>query len=150
MDSSWRSRLAWMAAALWWGSLTAVGAWVVPLLFAYLPTPSLAGQMAARLFSAQTWVALACGLLLLMLIRPRDAAQVDASAQRSLGWVVAGMVLALVLEFGVAPRILAREDLRLWHAVGSALFVLQWVCAGAALWRQGRALRSETAPDPQV
>ena len=141
-----------MASALWWGSLTAVGAWVVPLLFAQLPTPAMAGQMASRLFSAQTWVALACGLLLLMLLRPRDATQVDADAQRSLGWVVAGMVVALVLEFGVAPRILAREDLRLWHTVGSALFALQWVCAGAVLWRQGRTqiLRSAIAPDPQV
>ncbi len=141
MHPSWRDRLALMAAALWWGSLTAVGAWVVPMLFMHLPTPAMAGQMAARLFTAQTWVALACGLLLLMLLRPRDATQVDAAGQRSLAWVAAGMALALLIEFGVAPRILAREDLRLWHSLGSALFALQWVCAGAALWRQGRAGR---------
>ena len=46
-------------------------------------------------------------------------------------------LLALLLEFVVAPRIGAREDLRLWHSLGSALFALQWVCAGVVLWRQG-------------
>ena len=131
----WRSRLALLAAALWWGSLTAVGAWVVPLLFAHLPTPAQAGQMAARLFAAQTWVAMACGLVVLMALRPREASSLPASAQRTFAWVAAGMLLALLLEFAVAPRIVARQDLRLWHSVGSALYALQWLAAGATLWR---------------
>jgi hypothetical protein len=38
-----RDRLPVMLAALWWGSLTAVGFVVVPLLFAHLPTPAMAG-----------------------------------------------------------------------------------------------------------
>lgn len=137
MHTPWRVRLSLLAAALWWGSLTALGAWVVPLLFIQLPAPSLAGNMAARLFTAQTWVALGCGLLLLMALRPRGADRLDAVAQRTLAWVAAGMLLAIGLEFVVAPRIVAREDLRLWHSMGSALLGLQWVCAGAALWRQG-------------
>ena len=49
------ARVAPFAAALWWGSLTAVGFVVVPLLFKFLPTPAMAGHMAARLFTAQTW-----------------------------------------------------------------------------------------------
>ena len=47
-------RLPVLLAALWWGSLTTLGALVVPLLFAYLPMPAMAGNMAARLFAAQT------------------------------------------------------------------------------------------------
>ena len=138
----WRARIALMTAALWWGSLTAVGAWVVPLLFTNLPTPALAGQMAGRLFAAQTWVALGCGLVLMMLARA--SAQVDEEGRESspmawahgaLAWVAAGLLVALVGEFGVAPRILARENLKLWHAVGSALYALQWVCAGGVLWK---------------
>ena len=66
MSESVRLRLAVLAGGLWWGSLTVLGAVVVPLLFAHLPSAQLAGGMAARLFSAQTWVSLACGLLLMM------------------------------------------------------------------------------------
>ena len=75
-------------AALWWGSLTTLGFAVVPLLFAYLPSPALAG-----------------------------------------------MLLALLVEFAVAPRILARENLRLWHGVGSAMYLLQWICAAVTFAR---------------
>lgn len=128
-------RLGLLAAALWWGSLTAVGAWVVPLLFAHLPTPALAGGMAAKLFAAQTWVALGCGLVLLMVSRPRGPAPRMDWAGGALAWLLAGLLAALLLEFGVAPRIVARENLKLWHAVGSGLYLLQWICAGAVLYK---------------
>ena len=39
-------RLPNFIAALWWGSLSTVGLLAVPLLFAHLPTPALAGGMA--------------------------------------------------------------------------------------------------------
>lgn len=141
-----RDRLALFAAALWWGSLTAVGAWVVPLLFVHLPTPALAGNAAARLFAAQTWVAVGSGLVLLMVARRHamddpDAPSPLAWAQGALVWVLAGLLLALLSEFAVAPRIVARENLRLWHTVGSAMFGLQWVCAGVALWKVGGVRR---------
>ena len=48
------ARLPAFIAALWWGSLSTVGFLVVPLLFVHLPTPAMAGAMAARLFAAQT------------------------------------------------------------------------------------------------
>jgi len=128
-------RLGLLAAALWWGSLTAVGAWVVPLLFAHLPTPALAGGMAAKLFAAQTWVALGCGGVLLIVSRPRGQAPRMDWAGGALAWLLAGLLAALLLEFGVAPRIVARENLKLWHAVGSGLYLLQWLCAGAVLYK---------------
>jgi len=134
----WRHRLALLAAALWWGSLTAVGAWVVPLLFAHLPTPAMAGGMAARLFSAQAWVAVGCGLLLLLALRGRgdDPVRIDA-AGGAFGFILAGMLIAMLLEFAVAPRIVARDNLRLWHGVGTGMFALQWLCAGVVLWKLG-------------
>jgi hypothetical protein len=128
-------RLGLLAAALWWGSLTAVGAWIVPLLFAHLPTPALAGGMAAKLFAAQTWVALGCGGVLLIVSRPRGQAPRMDWAGGALAWLLAGLVAALLLEFGVAPRIVARENLKLWHAAGSGLYLLQWACAGAVLYK---------------
>jgi hypothetical protein len=43
------------------------------------------------------------------------------------------MLLALLSEFAVAPRIVARENLRLWHSVGTLMYAVQWVCAGVTL-----------------
>lgn len=135
MGGAWKERVAVLAAALWWGSLTATGLWVVPLLFAHLPTPAMAGQMAAKLFTAQTWVALGCGVLLMMASRSRQQANPMNWARGALGFVLAGVLLALLAEFAVAPRILTRQDLRLWHTVGSAMYLLQWTCAAIVLYR---------------
>ncbi len=139
-------RLGLLAASLWWGSLGAVGFWVVPLLFAHLPTPAMAGSMAAKLFSAQTWVALGCGGVLLMVSRPRGGAPRMDWAGGALAWLLAGLLAALLLEYGVAPRIAARENLKLWHAVGSGLYLLQWGCAGVVLWKLAGATAREGTP----
>jgi hypothetical protein len=150
---AWRQRLPVLAAALWWGSLTAIGFLAVPLLFAYLPTPALAGQTAARLFGAQTWVALGCGLFVLLGSRERgDAPRMDW-AGGALGYTLAGMLLALLAEFAVAPRIVARENLRLWHGLGTAMYALQWACALVVLWKAageaGEVARARVSPgDP--
>ena len=130
--------LAVFAAALWWGSLTTLGFLVVPLLFAWLPTPAMAGGVAARLFSAQCWVSLACGLLLLLLSRSKEPQVLAGWAQGAIVFIVAGLLLALLVEFGVAPRIVLRENLRLWHGVGSVMYLLQWLCAAVLLWRLAR------------
>ena len=42
-----KDRVALMLAALWWGSLTTIGFLVVPMLFARLGNPSVAGNFAA-------------------------------------------------------------------------------------------------------
>ena len=128
------ARVAPFAAALWWGSLTAVGFMVVPLLFKFLPTPAMAGHMAARLFTAQTWVSVACGVVLLLVLRSNRPAALSGRAQAALVFIVLGMLLALLIEFAVAPRIVARENLRLWHGAGSVMYVVQWLCAAAVLW----------------
>ncbi len=112
-----------------------IGFVAVPLLFVNLATPALAGNMAARLFTAQTYVALGCALLLIVSARnPEGQARMDW-AGGAVMFVLAGLLLALLGEFGVAPRIVARENLRLWHSVGSAMYALQWLCAGVVLWK---------------
>lgn len=122
-------------AALWWGSLTTIGFLVVPMLFVYLPTPALAGGMAAWLFTAQTWVSSVCGLILLMNIRSQRSPASVSIAQTAMIFIVSGMLLAMLSEYAVAPRIVARENLRLWHSVGSVMYVLQWGCAAATFWK---------------
>lgn len=129
------SVLAPWLAALWWGSLTTLGALVVPLLFVHLPSPALAGGMAAKLFTAQTWLSAGCGLLLLLMHRPGQAGSDNGRAQSALAFMLLGVLLALLSEFAVAPRIVSRENLQLWHSVGSAMFALQWLCAGVTFWK---------------
>ncbi len=124
------ARLQIFLAALWWGSLTAVGFMVVPMLFVHLETPAIAGQMAAKLFSAQTWLALACGILLLLAAKRESADRTHTPSP----WVIAGMLLALLIELAVKPHIMARDNMALWHNLGSAFYVLQYFCAGKVLW----------------
>lgn len=137
-----KARLPVLLAALWWGSLSAIGFVVVPLLFANLPTPAMAGAMAARLFTAQSWLSLACGLLLLLATIQRQDHDGKDEGRRTADWaqpvlffVMSGLLLALLAEYGAAPRIVARENLRFWHAVGSGMYLLQWLCTTVVLYR---------------
>lgn len=127
-------RLPVAAAALWWCSLSVIGFLVVPLLFSHLPSPALAGGTAARLFAAQTWISCACGLVLLVyLLSNKALARMDV-AWKAIIFVAVGVVFSMLAEFVVSPRIVARENLRLWHGLGSAMFVLQWLCAVVTYW----------------
>jgi Domain of unknown function (DUF4149) len=120
---------------LWWGSLGALGFVFVPVLFSVMATPALAGTTAARLFTAQTWISTGCGLLLLLFSKANQPEQRASWASSAMVFIVGGLLLALLAEFGVAPRIIARENLALWHSVGSGMYLLQWLCAGAVLWK---------------
>lgn len=128
-------RLPVFLAALWWGSLCSIGFVAVPMLFAHLPTPALAGFMAAKLFAAQTWISIACCALLLVFLKRKHAEKIEQWAQAAIGFVIAGMLLALLVQYGVSPKIVARENLRLWHSVGTGMYALQWLCAAIVLWR---------------
>ncbi len=132
----------WLAA-LWWGSLTTLGFFVVPMLFANLATPAMAGNMAAKLFSAQTYISAACGLLILLTFGSKRPLVSDNTAQSATLFVVGGVLLALLVEFGVAPRIVARENLALWHGLGSAMYLVQWLCAGVVFGKLARASRPD-------
>jgi len=125
------------------------------MLFQYLPNKALAGNMAARLFEVQTWVSVGCGLVLLLILRPkRFENQLDTENTSkndknmplagvfityvAILFVALGMLMALLVAFGVSPRIVARENLMLWHAVGSVMYLAQWVCAGIVMWKLSR------------
>ena len=138
---AFQARAAVFLAALWWGSLSSLCFMVVPLLFKHLGTPAEAGAMAAKLFSAQTWVSVACTMLLLLMLNRKDTelSQSHGDARKVTAWAVAGLLLALLVEFGVAAQIVnARAsggNLRWWHGLGSVMYLAQWICASLALWR---------------
>ena len=138
-------RVSILIAALWWGGITALSFLAVPVLFAQLGNPAVAGPMAAKLFSLQCHAGLLLGLALLVVLRRgnEQGGRPDGVTMTTLGIVVLGMLLALLQEFAVAQNIvMARAsggNLRLWHGVGTAMVLGQWLCAGAVLWRLSRA-----------
>ena len=134
--------MAVLAAALWWGSLGAIGFLAVPLLFANAASPAVAGNLAGHLFSGQAWLSLGCGAVLLLSARDADGRATLAWGRGAIGFVLAGLLAALLQEFAIAPRILARENLPLWHGAGTAAYAVQWLCALVVLWKL-----SSAAPD---
>lgn len=148
-------QLPLFAAALWWGSLSVIGFLCVPLLFSHLPTAAMAGQMAAKLFSAATWLSLACCFILILSFRPARPDYLDEPPGTPLpaptkaatwalaltAWILAGALLAMLSEFAVAPRIIARDNLALWHRVGTGMYAAQWLCASVVLWRLASKLQ---------
>ncbi|MCW5671352.1 MAG: DUF4149 domain-containing protein [Hydrogenophaga sp.] len=139
-------RVAIFVAALWWGGITALSFLAVPTLFAQMGSPAMAGPVAAKLFSLQCYAGLLLGLALLVMLRRgnEQGGPPDGASMTTLGIVVLGMLLALLQEFGVAQNIVTARasggNLRLWHGVGTAMVLGQWLCAGAVLWRLSRAL----------
>ena len=136
----------WLAAAVWWGSMTALGAWVVPLLFAHAPTKAVAAGLAVHLFSAQTWVGLGCGVLSLLAQRHTDRLRGHPHVPSAL--ILAAMLMAAIGEWGIAPRIVARENMLLWHSLGTAFWVLQWGCLTAHVWLLSRTTLDAPWPMP--
>lgn len=110
-----------------------LGLVVVPMLFVHLPTPAMAGTMAARLFSVQTWISLACAGVLLALNLRRLQARDFTGRRQKFPWlplvVCVALLCAVLAEWWVAPKIVAREDLQLWHRLGSGMYLIQWLCA---------------------
>ncbi len=144
-------RFSILIAALWWGGITAISFLVVPFLFVQLGNPAVAGPLAARLFAWQCGASVLLGVLLLLLLRRRpgvgapsaaDGLANMSSAVGTMGFVLLAMLLALLQQFGVAQQIVSARatggDLRLWHSLGSAMVLGQWLCAGAVLWRLSR------------
>lgn len=127
-SSALRSLPLWLAAA-WAMSLSTLGCFVVPMLFANLPSPAMAGGMAAKLFAVQTGVSVVCALVLLMTLRSEKLAPVATVIPSCTMLALAGALLALLVEFGVSPHIVARDNLALWHGLGTAMYVVQWICA---------------------
>ena len=144
--ASVKDRVALLLAALWWGSLTTIGFLVVPMLFARLGNPAVAGNFAGQLFAAQSWIAIGCGLVLLIHFRTLGDGGFGKDVLAGLFLVLAALLLALLQQYAVAPRILARVDLKFWHVLGSGMYLAQWLCMLCLLWRMAR--RATLVPAP--
>jgi len=143
----WRLAPLWVAS-LWWGSLTTLGFFVVPMLFVHLPNPSMAGAMAAKLFTGQTVISTGCGVLLLLVhIRKWMVARMNVG-KYAMFFIVTGVLLAVLVEFVVAPNIVARNNIAAWHTVGSTMYFLQWICCTCVWGRLAAALHFPQSKSP--
>jgi hypothetical protein len=136
-----------LVASLWWGGMTALSFVAVPVLFAQLGSPALAGPVAARLFQLQGWASVVLALVLLLWCRFRAA---SALLQTLLPWLLLAALAGLVQEFGVAQRILhARatgDSVALWHRIGTGLVLVQWLCALRVWWCLSGAVHDTPPP----
>jgi len=100
-----------------------------------------------HLFSAQAWVGLVCGVLSLWSQRHMDRVRGRAHVPSAL--ILAAMLMATIVEWGISPRIVARENMLLWHSLGTAFWVLQWGCLTAHVWRLSSPALNAPWPVPE-
>jgi len=107
---------------LWVGGLWVTGFVVAPTLFATLPGTSLAGDVAAALFTSLSRIGLVCGALLLVL----GVLQLTWQVRRWQMLTIIGMLLLVVAgEYVLAPMI---GDLRAAGQVATDRFAqLHWL-----------------------
>jgi hypothetical protein len=102
-----------LVAALWAGSLWAIGYVAAPTLFANVDG-TLAGQMVGHMLRTEAWLSIACAVLMLALLRLGRG--LDAGMRRSLYKIVTAMlVCTLVVYLGLQPIMAQMRD-----AAGSA------------------------------
>jgi predicted MFS family arabinose efflux permease len=132
--SNTTQQASFFLTALWWGSLTTVGFMVVPMLFARMDSMQAAGKMAAALFNAQDYVGWVCGAVLaLIYMRNKPLAQQNM-AQAASYLIAITLLASLISHWLVAPQILTRDNLKLWHSLGTVLYLCQWVCVTALVY----------------
>lgn len=122
-----------MLLVLWAGSLWSLAAWVAPTLFYAQPDRHLAGMLAARLFSVETYLGLVvAGLALLVPGRSRMGGAYVAAALLALNeWGLKRYMeaahahgSALGLSFGA------------WHGLAAVIYVAASLAVLLVVWKQ--------------
>lgn len=117
---------------LWAGSLWAVALFVAPTLFHFLSDRHSAGVIAARLFSYETYLAIALGALVL---------PTPARSRYWLGYVAAALLT--VNEWALKP---VMESARLhgsaaglgfgpWHGISACLYLIACLLVLVLVWK---------------
>ena len=118
---------------LWAGSLWSLAAWVAPTLFYAQGDRHLAGVLAAKLFSIETYVGLAvAALALLRLSRTKFVWGYFAAVLLSINeWV-----LKRFMEQAHAHGTAAGLGFGAWHGVSAVLYVLACVAVLRLVWNE--------------
>jgi hypothetical protein len=140
-----------LVAALWAGSLWAVGYLVAPTLFATLSDRVLAGVIAGSLFHAMAMLSLGCGLAMLLLLW-RGTPGWDGKRRRTvLAFIVVMVLCTVASHFGLQPMMAelkaaaapggvmdaaAKSRFGMLHGVSSVIYLVQSILAGWLLVKQ--------------
>jgi hypothetical protein len=118
---------------LWAGSLWSLAAWVAPTLFYAQSDRHLAGVLAARLFSIETYVSLGVAALALLLPgRMRFVWGYVAAALLSVNeWILKGIMAQAHVHGAVAFL-----SFGAWHAVSAALYLLACLAVLRLVWKE--------------
>jgi hypothetical protein len=118
---------------LWAGSLWSLAAWVAPTLFHAQGDRHVAGVLAARLFSIETYVGL--GVAVLALLRPSRTKFVWgylAAALLSVNeWILKG-----IMEQAHVHGTAAGLGFGAWHGVSAVLYVLACLAVLRLVWNE--------------
>jgi Domain of unknown function (DUF4149) len=122
-----------MLSVLWAGSLWSVGLWVTPILFAAESDHHLAGVMAGRIFSIETYVGIGVAVLALLL-----------PGRRKFVWGYLGAGLLAVNEWALRPvMVVARAHgsavgltFGAWHGVSAVIYLLACFAVLVMIWRE--------------
>jgi hypothetical protein len=118
---------------LWAGSLWSVGLWVTPILFSAQPDRHLAGVLAGRIFSIETYVGIAVAVLALLL-----------PGRTTFLWGYLAAALLAANEWALRPVMAAARTqgtamgltFGAWHGVSAVLYVLACLAVLVLVWKQ--------------
>jgi hypothetical protein len=118
---------------LWAGSLWSLAAWVAPTLFYAQNDRRLAGILASRLFSIETYVGLGVAALALLLSgRTKFVWGYAAVALLSINEWVLKRILALAHAHGSVAHL----SFGAWHGVSAVLYVAACVAVLKLVWNE--------------
>jgi hypothetical protein len=118
---------------LWAGSLWSVGLWVTPILFSAQPDRHLAGVLAGRIFSIETYVGIAVAVLALLLpVRNRFIWGYVAAATLAVNeWALRPVMVAARANGSAAGLTFGA-----WHGVSAVLYLLACLALLVLVWKQ--------------
>lgn len=139
------TRVRYLVAALWAGSLWAVGYLVAPTLFATLADRVLAGTIAGSMFHSMAMLSLGCGVAMLVLLQVATRGWEPKRRKTSMLIVVAMLLCVAVSHFGLQPMMAAlrgvadeaaRSRFGMLHGISMGIYMVQSLLAGWLVVKQ--------------
>jgi hypothetical protein len=136
-----------LVAALWAGSLWAVGYLVAPTLFATLSDRTLAGSIAGSMFHAEAMVSLGCGVAMGVLLWLATPDWTPKRRRTALLLIVAMVMCTVASHFGLQPMMAelratglvddaVKSRFGLLHGISSVIYLVQSLLAAWLVWKQ--------------
>lgn len=135
-----------LLATLWCGSLWTIGYIVAPILFAVVENKVSAGTIAGKLFQAEAWLSLVCGLLLVFLCN-LTVCTLSIKERRLVLLLIIGMLTCTLVGYfalhpymvdlrelmrgAVEPDLVVKSKFGLLHGLSSVIYLLESLLAVA-------------------